>query len=279
MPEFMTNTRSIEMASWQAFVSHVDELSANLSEPPWFRGQAEEWPLRPRLLRHFRRRRLSDVNQALAIERQATDEFKKAAHLYLAPARLQQLADAAHGDLPIGAAAWWTIMRHHGAPTRLLDWTLSPYVAAYFASESSLDKEPPASGVVAVLDFGSLRAHMDGAYASKDGPTRITDKLVLAPDAPDDLLPLFHKMPTERMLAQQGCFTICRNVLGDHGQLIEGSVPGALTYLLIPDDVKAEFRRRLRQVNLTGHTMFGDLDGLGRHTDEAVALLVDQADA
>jgi hypothetical protein len=29
-------------------------------------------------------------------------------------------------------------------------------------------------------------------------------------------------------------------------------------------------------MNLTAHTLFGDLDGLGRHTDEAVAILVDQ---
>ena len=44
-------------------------------------------------------------------------------------------------DLPVDGETdeWLALMRHHGAPTRLLDFTYSPYVAAYFAFE---DAEP-----------------------------------------------------------------------------------------------------------------------------------------
>jgi len=271
----LTNIRSIEIPSWASFISHIDELSGGLKEDPWFRGQPEDWPLRPHLLRHLRRRGITDAQKALAIEHSATNEFKRAAHLYLPPTRFQLLAGAE--AVGTGLVDWWIVMRHHRAPTRLLDWTLSPFVAAYFASESPVEDNRRPPGVVWVLDLGALRATMDTTYAAADGNTRITDKHMTSLGAPNDLLPLFHPMPTERMLAQQGCFTVCRNVLGDHGEIIGQTTPTALTRLLIPDQVKEEFRERLRQVNLTGHTMFGQLDGLGRHTEETVAILADRS--
>jgi hypothetical protein len=47
---------------------------------------------------------------------------------------------------------WWvSLMQHHGAPTRLLDFTYSPYVAAYFAFENLLgDRRAKEAAVWAV---------------------------------------------------------------------------------------------------------------------------------
>lgn len=49
-----------------------------------------------------------------------------------------------HYSLPccaMSAKSRSTVMQHYSCPTRLLDWTLSPYVALYFAVEQSPESD------------------------------------------------------------------------------------------------------------------------------------------
>jgi hypothetical protein len=58
-------------------------------------------------------------------------EFRRRAHHFLT-------------DLPshLDDLEWLALMQHHSAPTRLVDWTKSAHVAAFFAAESAHSERP-----------------------------------------------------------------------------------------------------------------------------------------
>ncbi len=167
-------------------------------------------------------------------------------------------------------------MQHHGVATRLLDWTISPYVAAYFAAIESLE-EP---GVIWMVHVESVTRFMEHTYRkSYTYPIKGAEleRAYLRPGAKPVFYLIKLELHTERMTAQQTRFSVSYDVLADHGGIIASTLGRrrSLVFhrkLIIPKALKPEFVRRLGQMNITARTLFPGIDGLGRSVSELVRM-------
>ena len=106
---------TVKLPSWHEFKLYVQQFSENWA----FRGQGSaQWVLNNAIERtdfvHFDR----------GIEAGFVAEFQRGARNYLSK-----------DEIPEHLIEWLALMQHHGAPTRLLDFSKSPFIAAYFAFE------------------------------------------------------------------------------------------------------------------------------------------------
>jgi hypothetical protein len=114
--------RNVRIGSARRLLVYADDLP-KVKRPQWwlFRGTSQPFPLQTSL-----ERALTDAGVSLSgasdFEQQMLKEFKRRAHHHVNPL-------PNHGDV----LGWLALMQHYGAPTRLLDWTYSFYVAAFFA--------------------------------------------------------------------------------------------------------------------------------------------------
>jgi FRG domain len=125
--------------NWSAFKEYVADLESGRF---LFRGQSDPWRLRT----SFHRAGRADVLRFVR-------EDVQSLHRNLS-ARTKHVFNL---DNPKEYGAFLNLIQHHGYPTPLLDWTYSPYVAAFFAyrgiPNAVADKAPPTKKVrILVLD-------------------------------------------------------------------------------------------------------------------------------
>lgn len=248
--------RLLRVRSWTEYRDLVD--SEELQS--WgFRGQSDaSWSLFSSLSRAFIQRKV-DRSAWVGQEARILRLFKAKSHLFLD-----------HVPPDDDAYQWLALMQHHGAPTRLLDITWSPYVALFFA----LERATQSAAVWAFLE-----------PQISDRPTvRLSDKTTIKPNEIAIWRPGNYeryylpertpfvtigrpKVMNQRLIAQSGSF-IVPGVLDSPIEEILNGYPDPKSCLIKIEidtgSVRKEAMRRLYSMNITNASLFPDLDGLAR---------------
>jgi hypothetical protein len=159
-------------------------------------------------------------------------------------------------------------MQHYGAPTRCLDWTESPYVAAYFAVATHWGLD----GTVHIVHGYTLAQDWEQKWSSSLKSPNDIREMLRREDTPRAIIPFYSWRMHEREVAQQGRYTIQTNILDD----VDASIPPILgksqRRIVIPANLKPEFLAQLRGMNVTASALVPGLDGLGRSLTDSARL-------
>ncbi|MGE0797963.1 MAG: FRG domain-containing protein [Lautropia sp.] len=242
--------KEIRISNWDAFNAWCDGRDG------WaFRGQSKaRWPLLSSLARRMLRSGTDRDGWRIREER-AIRIFRRKAHIYLPDRSI--LKDTLR---------CLAMMQHHGAPTRLLDFTKSPFVAAFFAFEHAI-------GDSAVYALNTPRLW---SAAPKFDPTLTRD--AIDPHVPGNFeryfaanqLPLvWVGEPAEmdrRLVAQSGLLLLPGTLEEPLDTLLAAydDTEPLMEKIVLEPTLRPLAMHQLYRMNITQATLFPDLEGLAR---------------
>lgn len=170
---------------------------------------------------------------------------------------------------------WVALGQHHGLPTRLLDWTYSPYVALHFVTSDT--SKYSADGAIWCIDYYKAHKRLpqslktilrnEGAFiftvemlAGFSSDLRAFDNKVR--DTADNEFVLFIEPPSfdPRVINQFSLFSMMSSPQANLSEYILDS--DFYKKIIIPSQLKLEIRDKLDQSNITERVLFPGLDGL-----------------
>ncbi len=190
-------------------------------------------------------------------------------------ALLRNFRKYAHGEVPGTDSLWhWlTLGQHRGLPTRMIDWTYSPFVALHFATEDTAAYDQDA--IVWCVNFVAankrLPRRLRKILEQEGSDTFTVDMLRELGSLRDfdalsrDPFVVFVEPPAmdRRILNQFALFSL----MSDPSAVLHDWLrrnPELCRSVVIPAALKWEIRDKLDQANINERVLFPDLDGLSR---------------
>lgn len=257
-----------------------------------FRGQASaEWSLKSSLERAFETRGIPTARTD-PIEEMILIEFKSAAHLFTTSIPKDE-----------DTIAWLGLIRHHGGPTRLLDFTESFYVAAYFALDGATEdcaiwafnRKDFMKRAKDIIDGMCKHLQIDLGISVERKLDEILRRSIRGEVTKNVVITMAPSQRNERQFLQQGLAIIPLNLqegymgallgsfdppgkMPDENKVCEFRLEESIDFLqnsklvkiVMEKDCFLEARLDLGQMNINGTTLFRGLDGLGKHVHDVL---------
>lgn len=242
---------TLQFSTWNAYRHFVDDLSEN-----WvFRGQAAAgWGLENAI------ERTDFVKHYKGIEVDFVAEFQRGARNYLSK-----------DETPEHLIEWLALMQHHGAPTRLLDFTKSPYIASYFAFEQNGTPDDYMSIWAININFLRSRAveELKRLYAAdlEESKGLITEDLFQKIFFDNNCSLIFPVEPfrmNRRYSLQQSIFVSTGNSYEPFMKQLEfldDNIEKSVIKIEMPSALQKPVLRELQKMNINRASLFPDLDG------------------
>jgi hypothetical protein len=233
--------------NWNQFKSFCDRMSDN-----WlFRGQPNgAWDLKSSF------ERTEFFKKYDAIELSFLADFKRGAKNFLSDK-----------ETPTDLIEWLALMQHHSAPTRLLDFTKSPYIAAYFAFENAIKENRTVSVWAINIHIVKLRVIEHFNLRRDDIQRELTDKdfeEIFYNNDISCILPVEPFQMNRRYSLQQSIFVSPGNTVEtfmEQLKFLEDEVKKVVVKIVMPSSLKNEVLRDLQKMNINRASLFPDLDG------------------
>jgi hypothetical protein len=158
----------------------------------------------------------------------------------------------AYSSLPSSDLEQLAIAQHHGFATRLLDWTMNPLIACFFACSEHPEK--------------------DGAVYIYESPDQMVSEVNDTEDIKGftGVFGYFPKLISPRLLNQKGIFTVhcdASRKIDVKESRLGGGTPNLLV-LTIPAKLKEDVVKHLEDYGIDKSGLFPDLDGLSAHINK-----------